>query len=105
MERKRITGYTTDEQLVSDWAAYVEHLGVSESASVEWVIRDQIRRWQGENSKENMLAELLKITARIESKLDITLLTVWKLGGGEAVQATAADVARLRALVAALREG
>lgn len=53
---KRVTGYIGPD-LESDWVEYVAHLGISESAALEWAIKSEIRRHKGENSKERMLAQ------------------------------------------------
>ena len=49
-EKKRVTGYIGQE-IESDWKAYVEHLGISESAALEWAIRAELRRFKGENTR------------------------------------------------------
>jgi len=97
--KKRVTGYIGPE-LETDWAAYVEHLGISESAALEWAIRAEIRRFRGENSKERMLEHLSESMGHQMRKTDMLLLLAWQAaaGGGE-VKVTADDVRKLRELL------
>jgi hypothetical protein len=73
---KRVTGYI-DETMGPDWDAYVKHLGVSESAAVEWAVRAEILRFKGENTKEKMLEQIVEILTRQEGMLGLLQREKW----------------------------
>lgn len=81
--KKRVTGYIGPD-LESDWAEYVAHLGVSESAALEWAIKSEIRRHKGENSKERMLAqhsadheEIINLLRQMQQTLQLLHAEKW----------------------------
>jgi hypothetical protein len=81
--KKRVTGYIGSE-IEADWAEYVAHLGVSESAALEWAIKSEIRRHKGENSKERMLAqhsadheEIISLLRQMQQTLQLLQREKW----------------------------
>ncbi len=74
--KKRVTGYIGPE-IEADWAAYVAHLGISESAALEWAIRAEIRRFQGENSKERMLEQIIDMLKHQGAQVDNLHVERW----------------------------
>lgn len=74
--KKRVTGYIGPE-LESDWKAYVDHLGVSESAALEWAIRAEIRRFKGENTKERLLEKIVEMLRHQGAQVDMLHTERW----------------------------
>lgn len=89
--------YSPSTNLPSDMRPRLEelakHRGQSVSAAIADAVRDAVLAYEGDDTNRQKMK-------RIEHKIDILLLIVWAKAGGAAVEITAEDVRRLRALLA-----
>ena len=99
---KRITVYLDEEKLARLEAIRERRGATSATGTIAWLVNDEARRIAENATKEDSLHRIEEQIARIRGELNIVLLLTWQQAGGEAVRATAADVRRLRELVAEL---
>lgn len=74
--KTRVTGYIGAD-LLEDWKAYVDHLGISESAALEWALKAEIRRFKGENTKERMLEQIVEMLRHQGAQVDMLHTERW----------------------------
>lgn len=78
MSEKRVQS-VLPEDLAKEFGRLVEKLGTSESAALQWLIREWSRREDGSNTKEQRLTRIEADMAQTRSQIGLLTTLVWGL--------------------------